>query len=134
MGERQDPMVTVFPKVTKCTFHNFGSSGSIQRYDGLCVLPINTINDKIYIALWFWLLILFLSSFLFMIYRLVTLCSAKVRVYLIKAVAPSMNRKTCQYVERQVGFGDWLILSMMSNHLDVKLFVDIIREMQRVNL
>jgi hypothetical protein len=29
--ERLDPMVTVFPKVTKCVFHNFGASGTIQR-------------------------------------------------------------------------------------------------------
>ena len=29
--ERDDPMVKIFPKVTKCTFHNFGVSGSIQK-------------------------------------------------------------------------------------------------------
>ena len=29
--ERTDPMVKIFPKVTKCTFHNFGVSGSIQE-------------------------------------------------------------------------------------------------------
>lgn len=29
--ERNDPMVKIFPKVTKCTFHNFGVSGSIQQ-------------------------------------------------------------------------------------------------------
>ena len=29
--ERTDPMVKIFPKVTKCTFHNFGASGTIQQ-------------------------------------------------------------------------------------------------------
>ena len=29
--ERTDPMVRIFPKVTKCTFHNFGASGTIQQ-------------------------------------------------------------------------------------------------------
>ena len=29
--ERSDPMVRIFPKVTKCTFHNYGVSGSIQE-------------------------------------------------------------------------------------------------------
>ena len=29
--ERTDPIVKVFPKVTKCTFHNFGVSGTIQQ-------------------------------------------------------------------------------------------------------
>ena len=31
--ERTDPMIKVFPKITKCIFHNFGVSGSIQRYE-----------------------------------------------------------------------------------------------------
>ena len=29
--ERTDPMVRIFPKVTKCSFQNFGVSGSIQE-------------------------------------------------------------------------------------------------------
>ena len=31
--ERTDPMIKVFPKITKCIFHNFGVSGSIQKYE-----------------------------------------------------------------------------------------------------
>ena len=67
--ERADPMVRIFPKVTKCTFHNFGASGTIQQFDGLCILPINMINDKIYIGIWFWMFLLLVISIGFMIYR-----------------------------------------------------------------
>jgi len=35
--EREDPMARVFPKMTKCTFHKFGPSGTVQKFDGLCV-------------------------------------------------------------------------------------------------
>ena len=55
---RSDPMARVFPKVTKCTFHDFGPSGTIQTRDALCVLPLNIINEKIYIFLFLWLTIL----------------------------------------------------------------------------
>ena len=41
----------------------------LSRFDGLCVLPINMINDKIYILLWFWLFILAIISGLHFIYR-----------------------------------------------------------------
>ena len=71
--ERMDPMVRIFPKVTKCTFHNFGVSGTIQKFDGLCILPINMINDKIYIGIWFWLFLLLIISIVYMIYRQVGL-------------------------------------------------------------
>ena len=44
--------------MTKCTFHKFGPSGTVQKFDGLCVLPLNIINEKIYVFLWFWFVIL----------------------------------------------------------------------------
>ena len=52
--DRADPMNMVFPKVTKCTFHKYGPGGGIQRHDAQCVLPINILNEKIYVFLWFW--------------------------------------------------------------------------------
>ncbi len=56
-AERNDPMARVFPKMTKCTFHKFGPSGTVEKFDGLCVLPLNIINEKIYVFLWFWFII-----------------------------------------------------------------------------
>ena len=56
--KRDDPMARLFPKVTKCTFHKFGPSGTVQNYDGLCVLPLNIINEKIYVFLWFWFVLI----------------------------------------------------------------------------
>ena len=35
--ERGDPMMEVFPRVTKCTFHKYGSSGTVMKLDALCV-------------------------------------------------------------------------------------------------
>ena len=44
--------------MTKCTFHKFGTSGNIEKHDALCILPLNIVNEKIYIFIWFWLLLL----------------------------------------------------------------------------
>jgi hypothetical protein len=51
---RLDPMATVFPRVTKCLFRTVGPSGTIQRFDALCILPLNIVNEKIFTFLWFW--------------------------------------------------------------------------------
>lgn len=56
--DRMDPMVYIFPRATKCTFHKFGPSGTLQTHDSLCILPLNIINEKTYIFLWFWYLLL----------------------------------------------------------------------------
>ena len=49
---RIDPMNRVFPKVTKCDFRKIGPSGNIIRYDVMCVLALNILNEKIYVVLW----------------------------------------------------------------------------------
>ena len=56
--DRTDPLIEVFPRLTKCTFHKFGTSGNIEKHDALCILPLNIVNEKIYIFIWFWLLLL----------------------------------------------------------------------------
>jgi hypothetical protein len=81
--DRPDPMAKVFPKVTKCTFHNYGPSGTVEKKDGLCVLPLNIINEKIYIFIWFWLIIVTIVSALALVYRLIVLGMPKFRVSLI---------------------------------------------------
>ena len=52
-GWGENPFTTIFPKMTKCTLEMFGPSGSIVNFDGLCILPINVLNERIYIIIWF---------------------------------------------------------------------------------
>ena len=59
--------------------------------------------------------------------------SAEVRIAYLKATAPSLSMRTCQHLKNILGFGDWLILSMMAQHLDIKLFTDILKEIKDVN-
>ena len=35
---RNDPLIRVFPRLTKCQFHNYGYSGEIETHDSLCFL------------------------------------------------------------------------------------------------
>ena len=72
---RDDPMNRVFPKVTKCTSHKYGPSGTIERQDGLCILAMNIINEKIYVFLWFWFMILIGWTCIFFCFRIVTIVS-----------------------------------------------------------
>ena len=57
--------------MTKCTFHKFGSSGDLEKHDALCILPLNIFNEKIYIFLWFWMLLLVGLTSIVVIYRYV---------------------------------------------------------------
>lgn len=35
---RSDPMIEIFPRITKCTFHKYGASGSIQKHGELILI------------------------------------------------------------------------------------------------
>ena len=66
-------------------------------------------------------------------FRLCTLFSPEVRIAYLKSIAPSLSLRTCRYLKNVLGFGDWLILAMMSQHLDIKLFTDILQEIKNVS-
>ena len=44
----------MFIVMFQCTFHKFGTSGEVEKHDALCLLPLNIVNEKVYIFLWFW--------------------------------------------------------------------------------
>lgn len=123
---RTDPMVKVFPRVTKCAFYTSGATGNIQLHDAICVIPINIINEKIYIVLWFWFIFLAVVSGMALIYRLVTAFVPKVRYYLLVARANSAPRHAVQTVATKVPFGDWFILYLLSKNVNSYVFKDVV--------
>ena len=55
----KDPMDFVFPKVAKCRFDYFALSGASQNIDTICTLPVNILNEKIFVAVWYIEIILY---------------------------------------------------------------------------
>lgn len=49
---------------------NVGAAGGPQNHNGLCVLSQNVINEKMYLAVWFWTVLLIFIVPFFIIYRL----------------------------------------------------------------
>ena len=49
-----NPFTFLFPRMSMCTFKKFGSSGQVSEDQIICLLPINIMNEKIFIFLWFW--------------------------------------------------------------------------------
>jgi hypothetical protein len=124
--ERADPMARVFPKVTKCTFHKYGPSGTVQKFDGLCVLPLNIVNEKIYVFLWFWFLLLTVLTGLCVIYRAAIVMSTPLRLYLLRARSRLSSLKDMQVILDKFQLGDWFILYQLGKNIDPLIYKDLI--------
>jgi len=129
--QRDDPMSRVFPKVTKCTFHKFGPSGTVQKFDGLCVLPLNIINEKIYVFLWFWFVFLALVTGVQIIYRLAVLFTPRLRELLLRARSRLAPLYEIEAVCRKSRIGDWFLLYQLGKNIDPLIFREFIRDLHK---
>lgn len=128
---RYDPMIRVFPRLTKCTFHRYGSSGDVQRHDAMCILPINIINEKIYVFLWFWFVILATLSAMSLAYRAVTMLSLRSRYYITRSRGRLANKDYLEAIINRCDQGDWLLLDLLCKNLDPLNFRDVVHELAR---
>lgn len=129
--DRFDPMVYIFPRVTKCTFHKYGASGSIQTHDSLCILPLNIVNEKTYIFLWFWYIILATMLSALVIYRAVILAAPSVRPYILHRRNRMVPFDVAKAISRKTDVGDWWILYMLNRNMDPLIYREVISELSK---
>jgi len=124
----ENPMNEVFPKVAKCDFHKYGPSGNIVRYDILCVLALNIINEKIYLFLWFWFVCLIIIGGLQLIYRAVLVLLPGLRNKIIKhKVAPKYHTSATEMLGK-IGYPEWFLLKLLSVNIDTMKFGELVEQ------
>lgn len=119
-GDIEDinPMTKVFPKMTKCTFRVYGSSGDIQIYDNFCLLPLNIINEKIYLFLWIWFIFLTFASCLSVIHRLVSFIYPPFRQKLLQYLGRRASAQTHVTLIESLSYGDWFLLYLIGQNIE----------------
>lgn len=123
--ERVDPMIKVFPRMTKCTFHKFGPSGSIERHDAFCLLPLNILNEKIFILQWFWFIIIAVLLGVVVLYRLVLIFVPNLRPRVMHQHNRAVPYEVLEAFSNKTSIGDWWILYVLSKNIDPLIYKDI---------
>lgn len=126
---RTDPMIEVFPRVTKCTFLLFGPSGTVQTHDIMCVLALNVINEKIFIFLWFWLIMLATLTCVSFLYRLLVFFVPAVRNSILQKRAQLRYKITLDTLASKLYFGDYFILHLIGKNLEIMTFTSLLEEL-----
>ncbi|XP_058454331.1 innexin inx3 [Malaya genurostris] len=123
---RSDPMIEVFPRVTKCTFHKYGASGSIQKHDALCVLALNILNEKIYIFLWFWFIILAILSGLAILYSAAIVMMPTTREAVLKRRFRNATADQIETFIRRIQIGDFLMIHLLGQNINVTSYCEVL--------
>lgn len=133
-GPDDNPFEMVFPKVTKCDFHKYGPSGTIQVHDAMCVMALNIVNEKIYAILWFWFVALVPITLLALLWRLFSFVlhsrSERFNHYLLKeTTGTKLNPVDVAIITRQSCFADWLLLYYLGSNMDPLLFTELLHNL-----
>lgn len=115
-------MEQIFPTISECTYRKQNSTGDIMDFYGVCVLPQNFLNQKIYICLWLWCHILAAISVLAVIFRTRTLVSSQVRFNELRVHGFMNTTKDLKILHEKLWIGDWFTLMMLRSNLGPLVF------------
>lgn len=95
---------------------------------GLCVLPLNIVNEKIFVFLWFWFIALAILSAISLFYRVAVCLWPKVRLYLLRARSRLSNHEDIEHIAEKSQIGDWFILYQLGKNIDPLIYKEVINE------
>ena len=112
-------------------FHiRFGKAGEQERINVLCILSLNIINDKVFLVLWWWFLIISVLGSIRIIHRFIQCFSAELRYQLINMrmyrhfKRSAKSDKIEMYIKQHCTLGDWFVLYQLSKNLNKPFFME----------
>ena len=109
-----------------------GTGTKIEEVTGLCILSQNIINEKIYLALWFWFVILYILWALQLIFEVAIFCIPTFRGTLITQQMGNLcDGEMKSFIERECDRGDWFLLYQIGKNTDKQYFYHFIERISR---
>src|SRR5699024_12216156 len=96
----------------------------------MCLLLLNSINDKVYLILWFWLFSLAIISALVLVYRCLVACFPVIRTKVTLWHSSIVKKEDLTIVFNHGGVGDWFLLNLLSKNLDPVSFRDLVLQLK----
>ena len=128
-SQRSDPLSQVFPIVTKCNFRKYGPSGTIEKHDAMCVLPLNLINQRIYVLIWFWLVLLILATVIALLWKIAELSTSSFIKHRVKLSCDRQYDYKIERLSRHLSFGDWKLVGILEENLPPYVFKQVIADL-----
>lgn len=118
---------SIFPRAAKCAYEPYGPSGSVQKFDALCLLPLNILNQKLFICIWVWYIVQMLLSIWNLMYWIAISCSENLRIYILEQKSmKSIPRKFILHASNRAHLGHFFVLNQIAKNVNLETFVELI--------
>ena len=120
----------VFPLVVMCDMTYMGPTGEPTMVSGMCTLPINIINEKIYVVLWLLYIAIITISGIILLGQL-TLATRYLRHMKLQRSCPSVPGILLRRLVNKYTYGDFVLMQLLANNLDstqFEVFISILSE------
>ncbi|XP_065225063.1 innexin inx3-like [Planococcus citri] len=129
-GLREDPNLKVFPRLANCDYRKYGDSGVVQKHSLVCVLGFNVLNEKIYLFLWFWLILLACVSILPIVHNIAVLISPTIRKReLEKHYVMFDENSSIDRLVQKTQIGDVFLWDLFGKNMSSKCYREFIHEL-----
>jgi len=123
------PMCQTFPTVVGCEISTVGAAGSRSTDNGICILSQNIINEKIYLFLWFWFVLLGVACGIQMIFEIAVLSMGAVRSWLMERQFDGIGDQQMKDFVLNLGLGDWFVLHQIGKNTNEEFFHALIKNL-----
>jgi len=131
-SDKPEPMCNAFPTKVGCKMNTVAVSGGKNKLSGICILSQNIINEKIYLFLWFWFVLMFVISALQMIFEIAILAIPAFRSFVIaRQTGTYTTGEMKSYIERDCNHGDWFILHQIGKNTNKDFFYRFVDKLSR---
>lgn len=92
------------------------------RTDHLCLLPLNILNEKMYIVFWLWMYIVLGFSSFSVLYRIIVLGFPQTRHFLWGKFYRVARLRAVDTITDYCNYGDWFLLNMVSETINTPAY------------
>nr|ACO15764.1 Innexin shaking-B [Caligus clemensi] len=120
----KNPLLKIFPRLIRCWFESkIGMSGTPERYPALCILPVNVFNEKVFVFMWFWFIILLTTGLFYLLWTVITVACSLPRIFILRfSVSSSNSSYAFDRLVQMSDFGDWFLLRLIRRNIDSTTF------------
>ena len=126
---------SIFPTRLSCQVYYYDGSGRNTREDSLCLLGQNLINQKIYVLIWAWFIVLFIASGCMIVFRTLCLVLPLLRKMIVQSYTTGKGIEKIAYGRLDSPtydfghIGHWFLLTQIGKNSTPNSFTNFLKEL-----